>query len=65
MCAMDKNQLTSQDVKNLSKNLQTENKSVVAQKVSAYYNGHTVTPKGLRLAEDIFRIMVRLSLIHI
>ena len=59
MCAMDKNQLTSQDVKNLSKNLQTENKSVVAQKVSAYYNGHTVTPKGLRLAEDIFRIMVR------
>ena len=38
MCAMDKNQLTSQDVKNLSKNLQTENKSVVAQKVSAYYN---------------------------
>ena len=36
MCAMDKNQLTSQDVKNLSKNLQTENKSVVAQKVSAY-----------------------------
>lgn len=58
MCAMDKNQLTSQDVKNLSKNLQTENKSVVAQKVSAYYNGHTVTPKGLRLAEDIFRIMV-------
>ncbi len=59
MCAMDKNQLTSQDVKNLSKNLQTENKSVVAQKVSAYYNGRTVTPKGLRLAEDIFRIMVR------
>lgn len=56
---MDKPHLTSQDVKNLSSKPQLDTKAVVAQKVSAYYNGATVTPKGMKLAEDIFRIMVR------
>ncbi len=56
---MKDSQLTKQDVKNLSARPQLEAKSVVAQKVTAYYNGQGVTPKGLRLAEDIFRIMVR------
>lgn len=56
---MEKSQLNIQDVKNLSKNPHAENKAVVAQKVSAYYNGHTVTPRGMKLAEDIFRIMIR------
>lgn len=59
MYKMDNNKLNIQDVKNLSEKPQLENKSIVAQKVSAYYNGHTVTPKGMKLAEDIFRIMVR------
>lgn len=59
MYKMDNNKLNIQDVKNLSEKPQLENKSIVAQKVSAYYNGQTVTPKGMKLAEDIFRIMVR------
>ena len=56
---MENKKLNSQDVKNLSAAPGIDSKSAVAQKVGAYYNGSTVTPKGLKLAEDIFRIMVR------
>lgn len=56
---MNKTPLTKQDVEKLSAAPSLENKTVVAQKVSAYYNGSTVTPAGMRLAEDIFRLMVR------
>ena len=60
MCAaMNKAPLNKQDVEKLSSNPKAETKGAVAQKVSAYYSGSTVTPKGLKLAEDIFRIMVR------
>ncbi len=55
---MDKSKLTLEDVKNLSQNPSVENKTVTVQKVTAYYNGSKITEKGLRLAEDIFRIMV-------
>lgn len=51
--------LTMEDVKVLSGNLNTENKIQTVQKVSAYYNGNGLTPKGVRLAEDIFRILVK------
>lgn len=56
---MNKTPLTKQDVENLSLHPGLGAKTVVAQKVSNYYNGTMVTPKGLKLAEDIFRIMVR------
>ena len=56
---MNKTPLTKQDVENLSLHPDLGAKTVVAQKVSTYYNGTTVTPQGLKLAEDIFRIMVR------
>ncbi len=56
---MNNSELNKQDVRNLADNPKLEAKSVVAQKVSAYYNGRTVTPNGKKLAEDIFRIMVR------
>lgn len=57
--AMNNSELNKQDVKNLADNPRAGTKSVVAQKIGAYYNGHTVTPNGKKLAEDIFRIMVR------
>lgn len=56
---MNNSELNKQDVRNLAAKPKLEAKSVVAQKVSAYYNGRTVTPNGKKLAEDIFRIMVR------
>ena len=55
---MDKNVLTSNDIKLLSQNLSVENKGNTARKVTAYYEGGQITEKGLKLAEDIFRIMV-------
>ena len=53
------NQLNKKDISDLAKKPNWENKAVVAEKVSNYYSGNKVTPKGLKLAEDIFRIMVR------
>ena len=57
-CAMDKNVLTINDIKLLSQNPSVENKSNTVRKVTAYYDGNQITERGLRLAEDIFRIMV-------
>lgn len=56
---MNRAPLNRQDIERLSATPGVEAKSIVAQKVSAYYNGSVVTPKGMKLAEDIFRIMVR------
>lgn len=56
---MDNAILTKNDIKILSQNRSVDNKANTAQKVTAYYNGHQITEKGLRLAEDIFRIMVQ------
>ena len=55
---MDKSKLPLEDVKNISQNPTVENKTDTVLKVTAYYNGSKITEKGLRLAEDIFRIMV-------
>lgn len=52
------NALTSQDVIKLSKNFTADNKIITAQKISAYYNGNSLTDEGMKIAEDIFRIMV-------
>lgn len=56
---MNNTMLNRQDVENLARKPKAESKSVVAQKVTAYYNGHTLTDNGKQLAEDIFRIMVK------
>lgn len=53
------NTLTSADVVKLSQDYSTENKIITVQKISTYYNGNTLTDQGLRLAEDIFRILVK------
>ena len=55
---MDKNVLTANDIKLLSQNPSVENKGNTARKVTAYYDGGRITERGLKLAEDIFRIMV-------
>ena len=52
------NALTSQDVIKLSKNFTADNEIITAQKISAYYNGNSLTDEGMKIAEDIFRIMV-------
>ena len=52
-------ELESQDVDFLKKNLGVTGKTYIARKVGNYYNGSEVTPLGLKIAEDIFRIMVR------
>ena len=51
--------LTSQDVIRLSKNFTVDNKISTAQKISAYYNGTSLTAEGMKIAEDIFRLIVR------
>ncbi|MBE6448136.1 MAG: DUF2336 domain-containing protein [Alphaproteobacteria bacterium] len=56
---MNKMNINNQDVNNLSLNPNAETKSLIARKISSYYNGRNITPNGLRLAEDIFRIMVK------
>ena len=49
--------LNTEDLKALSENLCAETKSDTVQKISAYYNGNSLTPRGIKLAEDIFRIL--------
>ncbi len=49
--------ISSEDIKNLSQNLCAETKISTVQKISAYYNGNNLTPKGIKLAEDIFKIL--------
>lgn len=55
---MSTNGLNRQDVANLAQNATTENKSVIAQKLGAVYAGRDISPQAVKLAEDIFRIMV-------
>lgn len=56
---MDENKLSKQDVISLSKSANIENKSNIARKVSNYYNNTFLSPQEAKLAEDIFRIMIR------
>ena len=51
--------LNSQDLENLAQNPSSDNKGLIAKKVSAVYNSRMITPKAIKLAEDIFRIMIR------
>ncbi len=55
---MDSALLTKNDIKILSQNRSVENKSNTVRKITAYYNGDKITERGLKLAEDIFRLMV-------
>ena len=56
---MTENHLNSQDVADLANNPSTENKGIIAQKVCSVYNNRTITPASAKLAEDIFRIMIK------
>lgn len=49
--------LNAEDIKALSDNLCAETKGETVKKISAYYNGNSLTPQGIKLAEDIFRIL--------
>lgn len=49
--------LNTEDVRALSQNLCADTKINTVQKISAYYNGNSLTPLGIKLAEDIFRIL--------
>ena len=56
---MMKEQLNKHDIMNLSNDPRIEIKSLIAQKVTQYYSAPTITQVSIKLAEDIFRIMVR------
>lgn len=56
---MSENSLNRQDALDLAKNATTENKSIVARKISAHYQEGAFSPQAVKLAEDIFRIMIR------
>jgi uncharacterized protein (DUF2336 family) len=56
---MDENKLNKQDVISLSRNTNIENKSTIARKISIYYNNSSISEQEAKLAEDIFRIMIR------
>lgn len=53
------NILTQKDIDNLSANINAETKSLTVMKVGAYYNDKNITPRGMQIAETIFRIMVK------
>ncbi len=56
---MNKNILTTKDAQDLARNPRAETKSIVATKVSEYYQIGDISLKGKQLAEDIFRLMVK------
>lgn len=56
---MNENSLNRQDALNLAKNVSVENKATVARKIGAAYKEKTFSAQAVKLAEDIFRIMVR------
>ena len=56
---MNEDSLNSQDVLNLAKNPSSDNKGIIAEKLGSLYNSRNITPSAIKLAEDIFRIMVR------
>ena len=49
--------LNAEDIRALSQNLCAATKIETVQKISSYYNGNSLTPLGIKLAEDIFRIL--------
>ena len=51
--------ITKEDADKLAANPGLANKSDIAQKVSTYYNGNNIAPVCAKLAEDIFRIMLK------
>ncbi len=53
------NILTQKDIDTLSNNLNAATKSLTAMKIGVYYNDKNITPRGMMLAEAIFRIMVK------
>lgn len=56
---MTEDSLTDQDVINLANDPSIANKSLVAEKIGSLYNSRKITPNLAKLAEEIFRIMVR------
>jgi uncharacterized protein (DUF2336 family) len=52
-------ELTKEDVNKLERSPDTENKSVLARKVGTYYRNVKISARAAKLAEDIFRIMIR------
>ena len=50
--------LTEKDIISLSKNPTATAKAEAVKKITVYYNGKELTPRGRKLAEDIFRLMV-------
>lgn len=56
---MSENQLTFQDAAALNQRRNVQTKSTIAQKVGKIYSARAFNNKCLRLAEDIFRLLVR------
>lgn len=56
---MNENILNNQDVINLAQNPSIDNKTIIASKIGILYNNPKLTPNLIKLAEDIFRIMVK------
>ena len=56
---MNTDSLNKEDVASLEKETSITNKSLIAKKVGTYYGNPAISPQAAKLAEDIFRIMVR------
>ncbi len=56
---MAEDKLNKQDVDTLAQSATDANKSTIARKVGSFYAGRSISPQAARLAEDIFRIMIR------
>ena len=51
--------LTRKDIDELSRRPDAKNKSIAGRKIGEYYNSAEISENGKKLAEDIFRIMIR------
>lgn len=56
---MNEETLNRHDVAILAKKTNVETKSTIASKVASYYQTSKISPQEAKIAEDIFRIMVR------
>ena len=56
---MNEETLNRHDVEILAKKTNVETKSTIANKVASYYRTSKITAQEAKIAEDIFRIMVR------
>ena len=56
---LDDDSLNNQDIATLAQDPSSDNKGMIARKVTSVYNSRRISSKAMKIAEDIFRIMIR------